>query len=777
MLWGSDRIGPLDERFSVYQEPPTAKLKRRLRTMPIALLGAGVLMLILAIMLGLSYETSTRFRQIKAGWQDYSEAADPRGIWISEIRGYLGYGGMIHNFKNYVLRRDEQYALTVRVQTSLLLEAIDAYQNADTDALEQEALSRIRRVVEEYSNNLDKVALGIQQGLSIAEIDAIVRVDDSDALFALGVLERHWRNQRQRNLNGIVAALSDGDTLVRYLVGAMVFLTALVGFIALLFYILIGRALRSNTALILELDARKQAQEEERKLAWVVQQSPASILITDTHGRIEFVNRKLLEMTGYSEDELIGNSPSILKSGHTSEAAYEDIWERLSKGKPWVGVFKNLRKDGSHYWAATSLLPLLDDDGKITNYIGVGEDITEKRRVEEQIAQVQKMEAVGILAGSVAHDFNNVLMTIIGNTELIKLEVDEHAAADEISTSLNQIEIASRRARALIQQLLTFARQQPGQARRLDVQGAIEEALELIRVSTPPSVQIELHAEDDALATEIDPTAFFQIIINLCHNAVEAIGDRGGRVSLHLDRIKRGGKGELAELPEAAIGTLRIIIRDDGPGIPHDIQQKVFEPFFSTKPIGKGTGLGLAIVRNWVEEAEGQVQLESSRLGGTSFTLLFPQYKAGASQIQTPEQLLRGHEHILLVDDEEALLYTIRRMMARLGYRVEAFSSPALALHAFRANPESYDMVVTDMMMPEMSGADLIIALREIRQDLPAMVISSYHNTSSYPAGFKNVQKISKPVNLAGLALALRQTIDGEAALSGKAFAKTNKPS
>ncbi len=733
---------------------------RRLRTLPLALLGAGVLMLILALMMGLSYETSTRFRQIEDGWKDYSRDADPRGIWISDIRGYFGYGGMIHNFKNYVLRHDKKYARTLHIQTDLLRDAIEAYQNANPSTLEQEALTRIRGVVEEYARYIDKISEGISDGLTATQIDANVRVDDSDALLALLVLEQNWRDQRQRDLNVIVAALSDGDTLVRYLTGAMVLLTVLLGLTALLFLVLTGRVLRSNAAQIRALKARKQAEEEERKLAWVVQQSPTSIMITNTRGKIEFANLKLQEISGYSEAELVGHSPSILKSGHTSETTYREIWKGLRAGKPWYGVFKNLHRDGSHYWVSTSLLPLLDETGNITNYIGIGEDITEKLRVDEQIAQVQKMEAVGILAGSVAHDFNNVLMTIIGNAELIRLDAKELEAGGEISASLDQIEIASRRARALIQQLLTFARQQPGQPQRLDLGQSTEEVLELIRVSTPPTVQIDLIHSGGVMATDIDPTAFFQIVMNLCHNAVEAIGDRGGTITLKFERIGMNGKGGLETLPEGAIGSVRLTIHDDGPGIPLDLQAKVFEPFFSTKPVGKGTGLGLAIVRNWVAECEGQVRLESSRAAGTTFTLLFPQFKMQEGKAAIPDRPPRGQEHILLVDDEEALLYTIRRMMARLGYRVEAFSDPALALRAFKANPQSFDLVATDMMMPEMSGNELIIAMREVRSDIPAIVISSHNTKGNFPPGFENVRKLGKPVNLAGLATALREVID-----------------
>lgn len=741
-------------------EPNKLMPKRRRRMMPVALLGGAVLVLILAIMLALSNETGSRFRNIKTGWEEYSHAADPRGIWISEIRGYFGYGGVIHNFKNYVLRQDERYERALRMQTVLLLQTIDAYLAASPDQIERKSLAAIRSVVEEYSTNIDVISARISRGENAELIDSQVRVDDSGALNALNMLEQHWLIGRQKNLDTIVSALSEGDALVRSLAVVMVLLTGLVGLIAMLIYRLVANALKSNASQLAELKARKIAQVAERKLAWVVQQSPTSILITDTRGRIEFVNHKLLELTGYGEEELIGKSPNILKSGHTTGADYKEIWKNLSKGTPWFGVFKNLRKDGSHYWASTSLLPLLNENGEITNYIGVGEDITEKRRVDAQMAQVQKMEAVGILAGSVAHDFNNVLMTIIGNTELIKLEAEDFDAPEDLWTSLRHIEIASRRARALIQQLLTFARQQPGQAKRLELHNAIDEALELIRVSTPPSVTIRFEAAVEAIATDIDPTAFFQIIMNLCHNAVEAIGDRGGEIVLRLERIEKDADGGLGELPQNALGTVKIEIDDNGPGIPLDIQERVFDPFFSTKPVGKGTGLGLAIVRNWIGEADGTVSLESSRANGSCFTLRFPEYAIQTDSERPHSQIQHGHEHILLVDDEEELLYTIRRMLARLGYRVEAFSNPVLALHAFRANPQSYDAVVTDLMMPDMTGDALILRLREIRADLPAMVVSSYMSDGTGIDEIKDAVKVRKPVNIAGLAAALRQTID-----------------
>jgi len=741
------------------QDQKSVSRNRYLKVLPAV--GATALLMILAVMLVLSLETRTRFGDMKAGWDEYSQAADPRGIWISEIRGYFGYGGLIHNFKNYVLRHDHHYAEELTGQTERLLAVIDAYLASGPDAIEVDALGRVRAVVEEYSQNIELITAGIEQDKSAEEIDADVRVDDTDALAALQTLESHWSFQRRQNLAQIVSAVTEGENLVRSLAGVMAVLTVLVGIIGVLFYVLVVNALRSNAAQIREFEARKVAQLAERRLAWAVQQSPTSILITGTDGKIEFANNKLLELTGYTADEIVGKSPNIFKSGHTPAVIYRDIWKRLAKGEPWHGVFKNLRKDGSHYWAETSILPLLDDEGHITNYIGIGEDLTEKRHVDQQIAQVQKMEAVGILAGSVAHDFNNVLMTIIGNTELIRLEAEDLESAGDIETSVNHIELASRRARALIQQLLTFARQQPGQSQRLNLNDAINEALELIRVSTPPTISIDYRTDVTDVATDMDPTAFFQIVMNLCHNAVEAIADSGGTISLRLSALDPGDAAGLAKLPEGARGTVQLEVSDNGPGIPGALHGKVFEPFFSTKPVGKGTGLGLAIVRNWVEEVGGAVRLDETVQKGTCFHLLFPMFDAVDSAAQNEEKAQTGDEHILLVDDEENLLYAVRRMLARLGYRVEAYSDPSRALNAFRAAPDSYDGLVTDLMMPGMTGTELILAVRRTRQDLPAMLFSSYFDEAHVSDQLEPVTKLSKPVDLAGLARAVRDTLDG----------------
>lgn len=727
--------------------------------LPGAAAGAAALLLILAGMFWASIQTNNRIQSIRSSWQTYAEQADPKGLLISEIRGYFGYGGFIHNFKNYVLRRDPVYFLALTAQTDLLLDSIHEYRKGETSPEVLGALGRVESVVQEYARQAQRMSQGIAAGRSAEEIDALVRVDDTEAIRGLQQLEAAWAARRQQTLNEISRSLAEGEALVVSLRGLMLLLLGLTGLIGVLIYRMVSTAYQINRSLEKELEARLEAQFEERKLSWVVQQSPACILVTDTSGRIEFANKRQLDVAGFTACDMIGQTPRVLKSGHTPEPVYAEIWRSLKRGDSWSGVFKNLRKDGTPYWSATNIYPLKDEDGEVVNYISIGEDITGQVQMDEQIAQVQKMEAVGILAGSLAHDFNNVLMTILGNAELIRMEAEDLGGAEEIDLSAGHVQIAARRARALLQQLLTFARRQPGRPQRLDVPAALEEVAGLFRASVPPTIRtrLELPEGGTRLATEIDPTALFQMVMNLCQNAAEAIGAAGGQITL---RLTRQPKCPEADLPEDAIGCLRIEVEDNGPGIPKTLQQKVFTPFFSTKPVGKGTGLGLAIVQNWAEEAGGRVSLDSTPGTGTRFTICLPEFQPLDAEAAEEPAIATGHEHVLLVDDDETLLFTLRRMLARLGYRVEAYGDPQIAREAFRAAPGSYDILVSDLMMPGLRGDDLLRDLRDMRPDLPAMIISSYFDDARFDAGVSDAVCVAKPVDLRALALAMRSALN-----------------
>ncbi|WP_188127782.1 ATP-binding protein [Ruegeria intermedia] len=712
------------------------------------------LTIILSVFLYMSHATGKRFGDMRENWLIYSGDTSPQGYWISDIRGYFGYGGLIHNFKNYVLRSDPTYGMTLRRQSSNLLQTLESYRTSNASPAEKEAVTQIEAVVREYVGNIEKIEAGIAAGLSAEEIDELVRVDDRQALEALATLEALWIAERDQSLSNMVRSFSEGERLVRRFSIFLVGLIILVGVIGILTTLLMAYVLRTNRRLQQELEIRKQAELAERKLARAVDQSPTSIVITDTNMRIEYANRKFLEMSGYDVEEVLGQTPRILKSGYSSEESYRSLRTALNEGRSWNGVFRNLHKDGSQYWVSNTFLPLLDQDGAVTHYICIGEDMTESRRTREKFAQVQKMEAVGILAGSVAHDFNNVLMSVTGNADLIELDAEGN---EDILTSVNHIRIAARRAQGLVRKMLTFARQKPRNPQRSDLVKAAQDALELIRVSAPPNIEIRFQSRIDAAFADLDGTLFFQTLLNLCHNAFEAIGDRPGVVALEISRAERD---TLSDIPDEALGAIRVDVSDTGPGIPEDLQAKIFEPFFSTKPVGKGTGLGLTIVRNSVEECRGSVELVSTPGQGTRFSLFFPEMPALSTEEQREIESIAGNEHVLLVDDDENVLYVSRRLLASYGYRVEAYSLPTKALDAFRAAPDSYDILVSDLMMPDLSGTELIEAVRGVRPDLPAILISSYFENTEVAVSGEMPVMAQKPLEIRSLARLIRSLMN-----------------
>lgn len=716
--------------------------------------GIGVaLVVILSVFLYISRETGNRIGDMHEAWRDYSAETTPRGYLISDIRAYFGYGGLIHNFKNYVLRHSPEYGPTLRRQSRNLLTTIEAYRGTTPSIAELQALQQIEEVAREYTDNIPRIEAGIAAGLSAEEIDAIVRVDDSDALTALAELESLWTAKRDQSLLGMVQAFSEGERFVRRFSVLLVGLIIVIGVIAILTTLLISSILRTNQRLKSELALREQVELAERKLARAVEQSPASIIITDTDLKIEYANRKFFELSGYEPDEIYGHTPKILQSGHSGRGVYSELQSSLQKGQSWYGVFRNLRKDGSHYWVSNAIFPLVDQNGAITHYIGIGEDLTESRRTNEQFAQVQKMEAVGILAGSVAHDFNNVLMSVTGNADLIELDA---AGNEDIQTSVDHIRIAARRAQALVRKMLTFARQRPRNPQRGDMVKAAKEALELIRVSAPPNVETRFEINVDTAFVDFDGTLFFQTLLNLCHNAFEAMGDKSGEVVL---RIGLADKSVLDDLPDDAIGVIRLDISDTGPGMSKELQDKVFQPFFSTKPVGKGTGLGLTIVHNSVEECRGRVELHSEPGKGTRFSLYYPLMPALSPEEQADVEAVAGDEHILLVDDDENVLYVTRRLLTRFGYRVEAYSDPVRAIEAFNSNPDAFDAIVTDLMMPALVGTELIEAARTVRADIPAVLISSYFENAQFLNADDAPVMVQKPVEVRNLARIIRSLL------------------
>ncbi|MBF0413834.1 MAG: response regulator [Desulfamplus sp.] len=382
----------------------------------------------------------------------------------------------------------------------------------------------------------------------------------------------------------------------------------------------------------------------------------------------------------------------------------------------------------------------------------------EKKLLESQIQQAEKMEAIGTLAGGIAHDFNNILSAIIGHTEILLYDIQEESP---FRRSLDQIYFASMRAKALVKQILAFSRQNNNELRLMNIQHIIREVLNLIRSSIPTTIEICQDISPDCGVINADPTQIHQIIMNLATNAYHAMEETGGILTVNLKEI------ELHE-PEMKPGKYACLtVADTGTGIDEDIKDKIFDPFFTTKGQGKGTGMGLAVVHGIVKSLAGAIKVFSEPGRETKFHVYLPVAESYVQQheIEVKKALKGGREKILFVDDEDLLIELTQEMLELLGYNITSYSSSIKALESFRANPDKFDIVITDMAMPHMSGDKLAIELLKIRPDIPILLCTGFSDLMSKKKALSMGIKgfLMKPVSMVDFAHSIRGILDNAA--------------
>jgi nitrogen-specific signal transduction histidine kinase/CheY-like chemotaxis protein len=347
--------------------------------------------------------------------------------------------------------------------------------------------------------------------------------------------------------------------------------------------------------------------------------------------------------------------------------------------------------------------------------------------MENQLRQAQKMEAIGTLAGGIAHDFNNILGIILTNAELIKGEVQTVPPAhNEIKESAEEILLATTRARDLVRQILTFSRRTESRPTVIRVQPIVEECFKFLRSTIPAMVTIKSRIDPACSPIVCDPTQLHQIVMNLCTNAWHALPEKDGRLEIQVEEVDGSQVPDDRGIEEKAARYVCISVRDNGPGMPPNVQARIFEPFFTTKSPGEGTGLGLSVVHGIVKSNGGVITLESIPNKGTSFGVFFPVETAGTASVRsTNTEIVRGSgERILLVDDNVAFARGLERTLDHQGYKVEVCHSPRVGLDLFRKQPAVYDLVITDLSMPRMSGIELASHLFDIRPELPVILIT-----------------------------------------------------
>ena len=639
--------------------------------------------------------------------------------------------------------------------------------------------------------------------------------------------------------------------------------------------------------ILVDMTERKRSEEMLRKLSCAVEQSPVSVVITDTRGNIEYVNPKFTQLTGYALEEVLGENPKILKSGHTPATSYETLWNTITSGGEWVGEFHNRKKSGELYWEYASISPLTNIEGQITHFIAVKEDITERKRVEEallesevryrslyssmnegvalhevvydhkgnpsdykildvnpayesilgiakeqvvgrmgsslyectpppylgiyeqvartgqpcsfqttvekknkslrisafcpakgkfaivlediserlqlesQLLQAQKLEMVGRLAGGIAHDFNNLLTVINCHSQLLGYQFDPQ---DPIRKDLEQIKKAGAQAAQLISQLLAFSRRQVLNPRVLDLNEVVGNMQKMLRRLISENIHLVTSMGAKVGRVKADPTQLEQVIVNLVVNASDAM-PHGGRITIETADASVDATVVPQNPPLTPGDYVVMSVSDDGCGMDKETQERIFEPFFTTKEQGKGTGLGLSTVYGIIKQSEGHIEVHSTKGQGSTFRIYLPSVDEAVDERKDEpceEFSVGGSETVLLVEDDENVRDLVQQILRNHGYTVLEAADPAEALRIAHDQSERLDLLLTDVVMPQMNGYQLANRLATFWSEMRVVYMSGYtdENIVNHLMLEPRVSFIQKPFSSETLLRKVRKTLD-----------------
>ncbi len=445
---------------------------------------------------------------------------------------------------------------------------------------------------------------------------------------------------------------------------------------------------------------------------------------------IVFANAAFERLTGWPVADVIGRSAGRLVGPDTDVAEVERFARSLARQQAVRGELLHYGRDGRSFWVDTEVVPLLDAGGTTRYLVAVLRDITERRALEHQLREAQKIESIGTLAGGIAHDFNNILAAILGNVALAR---DDLPAGHAALASLEQINRAGLRARSLVQQILTFSRRETQAQVTQPLQPVVEETLSLLRATLPGTVQLHASLDPQPLAVRADATQLQQVLMNLCTNAWHALPEGQGEIRVGLVRSEAAdvAGGPWPENPPA-LAWAHLSVADNGVGMDAATRERVFDPFFTTKPVGQGTGLGLSVVHGIVRGHGGRIWVDSAPGQGSTFHVLLPLDAPPPAAADAPALATVAApppppgRHVLYVDDDEVMALVVMRLLQRAGYEVSTCSGAVDALEQVRQAPWRFDIVVTDHNMPEMTGTELAQRLARLRATLPVVINSGY---------------------------------------------------
>jgi len=512
--------------------------------------------------------------------------------------------------------------------------------------------------------------------------------------------------------------------------------------------------------LVNDITERKKNEADLKHQVLAMDNSSDSIVITDKVGVISYANPAFEKNTGYSRREIMGQNISIIKSGTHDKIFFEELWETISRGRTWSGNIVNKNKSGSQYIEEASISPVFTDNGEIVNYVAVKRDISDRLKLEARLQQAQKMESIGNLAGGIAHDFNNILYPIIGFSEMLLQDLPPDSPEyEDVQDILN----AGKRGSELVQQILAFSRQSEHRKIPVKVQRILKEVLKLTRSSIPSDIEIKNDIQTNCGAVIADSTQLHQIAMNLITNAYHAVEKNSGNISVELKETILE-RNDLKNKSLDPGGYVVLSVSDNGIGISKDNLTKIFEPYFTTKEKGKGTGLGLATVYGIVKQHDGDIQIYTEEGKGTTVRVYLPLLKKNSETIidKSEFKLQTGTERILLVDDEVSITKLGKRILEPLGYKVIISNSSLDALEKFHVTPNAFDLVITDMTMPHMTGDKLAKEILSIKSDTPIIICTGFSERVSKEKaediGVKSF--LMKPIVKSEMAQTVRKILD-----------------
>lgn len=509
-----------------------------------------------------------------------------------------------------------------------------------------------------------------------------------------------------------------------------------------------------------------ELQKSEERFRGLVEQAVDGFFLHDTEGRLINVNQRVCDKLGYTREELLSMSVADIDVKLSKGEFPENLWSSLRPNVPVTLQSVHKRRDGSTFPVEVSMGLL--DLGEQRVVMALARDVSERlaseqerRKLESQLQQAQKMESIGTLAAGIAHDFNNILSPIYGYLELALLKLKDH---EEVSGYLREAHRAATRARDLVKQILTFSRQDTEKQSPVEVHVIIKEALKLLRATIPSTIEIKQHIDPNCGYVLANPTQIHQVLMNLCTNAYHAMREKGGVLGVSLTPQEMTASDIMKNIHLKPGPYLLLEVSDTGYGMDRMTMARIFEPYFTTKAQGEGTGMGLSVVHGIVKSHGGDITVYSEPGKGATFHVYLPVIERAT--VQTVDVSITpppsGTERILLVDDEESVAMVEQDLLITLGYRVNAFTSSEKALEHFRQDPAAYDLVITDMTMPKLTGDKLSQELLAIRPDLPIILCTGFseliNRESALKLGIR--QFVTKPIMVSSFAQTLRETLD-----------------